>query len=221
MAGETGVVLAMAVLVANVLGAGMIVPQVLHLRRHHSTAGVSPSWVGVGIAMNLWWVSYGVSQQLWGMLPVSVVGVALYGVIASELRRCDGSGSLRLVVRGGLLIASVPLLFLIVGGWASAGVAIGSIYAIQFAPAVVAALRADDVSGIARATWTMALGEAAIWFVYGWSQRDLALGIGGGGGALMSAVILLRLAHLGRRNTAPAESPVDVEWATTPTAPVQ
>ncbi len=196
---ETGVVLAFFVLVANVLGAGMIVPQVHRLRRLRSSAGVSPTWIGVGLAMNVWWTVYGTAQSLWGMVPVSVVAAGLYALIAAELRRLDGSPSLRLVLRGAIGIAAVPLLFLIAGGWASAGLVIGLIYAVQFAPATVAAIRADDVSGVASATWVMALGEAVIWFVYGWSSGDLALTIGGAGGSLMSSLILLRVAHLTRR----------------------
>lgn len=37
-----------------VMGAGMIVPQVVRLRRQRSTDGLSGSWVGVGIAINSW-----------------------------------------------------------------------------------------------------------------------------------------------------------------------
>ncbi len=201
MESEIGMVLGLFVVVANVLGAGMIVPQVVRLRRLQSTAGVSPTWIGIGLAMNLWWVAYGTSQSLWGMLPVSVIAAVLYALIAGELHRLDGLRSLHLVFRGAIGIAVAPLLFLIVGGWAAAGLVIGLIYAIQFAPAAIAALRTNDVSGVAGATWVMALGEAIIWFVYGWSTGDLALIIGGAGGAVMSLVIVLRVAQLAQHKT--------------------
>ena len=46
--------------VANVMGAGMIVPQVARLNRLKTTEGISAAWIGVGLAMNLWpgWVGF-------------------------------------------------------------------------------------------------------------------------------------------------------------------
>ncbi len=189
-------VLSAFVLIANVLGAGMIVPQLLRLRRLRSSAGVSATWIGISLAMNLWWVVYGVSQGLYGMVPVSVVASLLYATIATDLHRLDGPPSTQRVLRGAMAIAPVPLLFAIVGGWAAAGLVIGLIYAIQFTPATVAAFRTTNLAGVSGSTWVMALGEAAIWFVYGWTQGDIALLIGGAGGAIMSALIVLRIASL-------------------------
>ncbi len=191
------------VVLANVLGAGMIVPQVLRLHRRRSSAGVSAAWVGIGLAMNLWWLAYGTSQELWGMVPVSIGAAVLYGVIIGQLGRLDGADALRSAGRGAVMIAVVPLLFMLVGGWPAAGLAIGLVYSVQFAPAVLAAVRTDDVAGVSTATWVMAFGEALIWFFYGFSEADVALTVGGAGGAAMSGVILWRVAHLSRQ-VAPA-----------------
>ena len=48
------VVLPILLVVANVMGAGMIVPQVARLHRVRSVDGLSGIWVGVGVAMNNW-----------------------------------------------------------------------------------------------------------------------------------------------------------------------
>ncbi|MCZ7627998.1 MAG: hypothetical protein M5U19_02380 [Microthrixaceae bacterium] len=42
-------------------------------------------------------------------------------------------------------------------------------------------------------TWAMAWVEAAIWFVHGLATGDLALLVGGAGGALAATIILVRL----------------------------
>ena len=70
---------------------------------------------------------------------------------------------------------------------------------MQLVPAVVAACRSRELDGLAPSTWIMAWVEAVIWLVYGWFVADLALLAGGASGALMSAIILGRLAATGHR----------------------
>jgi uncharacterized protein with PQ loop repeat len=88
---------------------------------------------------------------------------------------------------------------LIIGGWSVAGVAIGLCYGLQLAPAVIAAFRTRDLSGVAPATWMIAWAEAAIWLVYGLITVDVALLSGGGSGLLMASIILTRLVATGHR----------------------
>lgn len=187
------VVLSILVAVATVMGAGMIVPQVVRLRRTRLADGLSGAWVGLSVAMNAWWIAYATAEGLWGLLPVSVGAFLLYSVIAAQYVRLMGwTGGCRLVA--GLLAAGVlPALALAAGGWTATGLAIGLAYAIQFSPAVVAALRSLDLGGISPATWAMAWIEAVIWCTYGAIMDDVALMIGGGGGTLMASVILARL----------------------------
>ncbi len=179
-------------IIANITGAGMIVPQVARLHRTRSLAGVSSQWIGVGIAMNAWWVAYGLAQSLWGILPVSGVGFALYLTMAIQVIRLDRATISR-VGAGAAAVAFIPLAALFVGGWPGAGLAIGLCYGVQFAPAMIEALTATDLGGISAPTWWMAWVEAAIWLVYGLSIGDVALIVGGGGGAAMSTAILFRL----------------------------
>lgn len=184
-------VLPTLLLIANVSGAGMIVPQVLRLARTRDLGGLSLPWAGVGIAMNLWWIAYAVAEQVWGVLPVSLAGLVLYAVISGQLLQLLGPGALRPVGVGALSIAWLPALGLALGGWSTAGLVIGVCYAIQFMPAAWEALRADRLDGIAPSTWILAWIEAAIWFGYGLHLTDGALVVGGGGGAVMATIILV------------------------------
>ena len=175
------IVLSSMLVVANIMGAGMIVPQVVRLRRYRNTRGISASWIGVGLAMNLWWVAYGLASGLWGIIPVSAVAFLLY------------------LATGMVGVGIVPLPALILDGWATAGVVVGLCYAVQFAPAALTALRSDRLDGVSPTTWAMAGTEAAVWLVYGVNQGDAALVVGGGGGLTASLVILIRLARLSTR----------------------
>lgn len=176
--------------VANLTGAGMIVPQVVRLARTHRLDGVSLPWAGVGIAMNLWWLAYAVAEQVWGIAPVSLGGLVLYAVIVGQVLQIRGIGASRDIVVGAVGIAWLPVVGLLAGGWPGAGLAIGLCYAIQFAPAAWEAMRAANVDGIAPLTWILAWVEAAIWFGYGLHLGDGALIAGGGGGTVMATVIL-------------------------------
>ncbi|MEM7273690.1 MAG: hypothetical protein AAF547_11470 [Actinomycetota bacterium] len=186
-------VLSILLVVANVLGVGMIVPQVVRLAGARGSAGVSGAWVGVGLSLNAWWFGYGLSTSLWGLLPVATGAAALYGVMAVLLVRLTGIGALPAIAGGAAVPALAPLPFLLLDGWPAAGLAIGGAYAIQFAPAAVAAVRSADVSGISPTTWFMALVEAAIWFGYGLVMADRALVVGGFGASVAALIILVRL----------------------------
>ncbi len=197
------------VAVANVLGAGMIVPQVIRLHRRRTTTGLSGPWIGVGIAMNTWWIAYAVQGRLWGIAPVSAASLVLYLIIAAQYANLEGRRALLPVAGGAVALGSVPLAALIVSGWPGAGVAIGAAYAVQFAPAAVSAIRAAAPTGVSPTTWTMAWAEAVIWFGYGIHIGDAALVIGGIGGAAMATVIVARITafHASYRTAVPPISP--------------
>ena len=191
------VVLPLLLLVATVAGVGMIVPQVARLHRTQTPDGVSAVWVGVGLVMNAWWLAYAAASGLWGLVPVSVGGIALYGVLAHQLVGLLGRGALGPVARGHL-IGLVPFVGLATDGWPGAGLVVGLLYGAVFAPAIWSALRARSVAGISPTTWILAWIEAAIWLAYGSTTADLALVVGGLGGTAMSSIILVRLATAGQ-----------------------
>lgn len=188
------VILSALIAIANVLGVGMIVPQVRRLGGHYRSAeGVSGGWIGVGIALNVWWLAYATENHVWGMIPVSLGAAALYIAMAALLFRHNGRTAITSVVYGLATLGLLPLPFLLLDGWDTAGLAIGASYGLQFTPAAFVAIRSADVSGISLTTWIMALIEAAIWWGYGVSSDDRALVLGGAGATIMSAIILVRL----------------------------
>lgn len=198
--------LPVAIVIANVMGAGMVLAQVLRIRRTRSASGVSATWIGVGLALNSWWFAYGSAQGLWGLVPVSAGSFVFYTVMAIQLRRLTFGASDRPLVVGLVATWLVPAGSLVAGGWAGAGLAVGLAYGVQFSPAVLGAFRTADVRGISTATWAMAFIEAAIWIVYGAVVHDAAVLIGGIGGSLMAGAILIRVG-LGRRVADEAAAP--------------
>ena len=185
-------------IVANVLGAAMAAPQAVRLLRTRTTSGVSPVWVGVSIAMNLWWLVYGLAADLWALVPISVVALVLYGVIAVTLTRLRRGRTVPEIALGAT-IGLVPLPALALGGLDAAGVAIGVGYGLQLAPAVIAAYRTRELHGVAPGTWIMAFVESAIWFAYGLDVLDPALLVGGASGVVLPALPLARLVVTGHR----------------------
>ncbi len=192
------VLLGTLLVVANVLGATMALPQAIRLLRTGRCDGVSGGWAGLSLAMNLWWLSYGLASGLWSLVPVSAVAAALYVVIAVTWTRLRGRIALREVALG-FAVGLFPVPFLVVGGWSLAGLAIGVGYGVQLAPAVVATYRTRTLHGVAAGTWLMAWTEAAIWLVYGVTLADGALLIGGASGVALSTAVLARLTVTGHR----------------------
>lgn len=184
--------------VANVLGAGMALPQAIRLVRTGSASGVSGTWAGISVAMNVWWLVYGLAERLWGLVPVSVVATIIYVVIAATLVRVRGHRTL-VDLGVGVALGLAPLPALIVAGWGAAGVAIGLGYGLQLLPAVVASYRTRELDGVAPGTWIMAWVESAVWVVYGLVVLDPALLVGGTSGVILPTLLLLRLDRTGHR----------------------
>ena len=102
--------------VANVLAAGMILPQVTKLHRTRSVDGLSGPWIGIGMAMNLWWAGYAIQGGVWGMLPVSIAGFMVYAVLAVLFAQIAGRGAVRAVAGGAFTFGMAPLPGLLIGG---------------------------------------------------------------------------------------------------------
>ena len=101
------VVLTFLVAVANVMGAGMILPQVLRIHRRRSADGLSAAWVGAGIGLNAWWILYAAAEQLWGLLPVSIGAGFLYLVMVAQLVALEGRPALVAAGRGAAVAAGL------------------------------------------------------------------------------------------------------------------
>jgi uncharacterized protein with PQ loop repeat len=187
------------VVVATVLGSWMAFPQARRIARTRRVDGVSPTWIGVSLAINGWWLTYGLVVGVWALVPVSIVSLLLYGVMAWCFVRSVGRPALPAMALGVFGLGMVPLPFLVVGGWELAGVAVGLSYGVQLLPAVVASLRTTSLSGVSSATWIIAFVEAALWLVYGLGVGDVALTLAGTIGMALASVILTRLAVTGHR----------------------
>lgn len=184
--------LAVAVFSANVFGVGMLVPQATRIVRHHSLDGVSAEWIGMGVAVNAGWLIYAWTAEVWGLVGVSLGGLALYLAMAAGARRMNRSHFDR--------ARTTALIVFNVLGWAAAlgqldtlGLALAALFTVQFAPAAWSAWTSPTVTGVSLTTWILALGEALIWVGYGIAIGDQALTLGGSGASLMSSLILLRL----------------------------
>jgi uncharacterized protein with PQ loop repeat len=191
--------LTLIVVVATVLGSWMAFPQARRIARTRRVDGVSPTWIGVSLAINGWWLTYGLVVGVWALVPVSVVSLLLYGVMGWFYVRSAGRSALPGLALGVFGLGMVPLPFLIVGGWGLAGVAVGLSYGVQLLPAVVASLRTSVLSGVSSATWIIAFVEAGLWLVYGLGVGDVALTLAGIVGMACATVILVRLAVTGHR----------------------
>lgn len=196
--------LTLVVIAANVLGAAMAVPQARKLLRTRCTDGISVTWAAMSATVNAWWGVYGVAVDDYGIVPVSVVSVVSYLVIAVGVVRFSTTPPRRQIVpavRAVVLVSSIPVIALVVDGWLSAGITLGALYGVQLFPAVVAVYRTVDVSGVAAATWVIALVEAALWGVYGFAGVDVGLLSLAGTGIVMSTLVLARLVTRRPRRT--------------------
>lgn len=192
-------VLNLIVATATVIGSAMALPQARRIARTRRVEGVSAAWIGVSVAINAWWLAYGVAADVWALVPVSVISLLLYAIMARFFLLSVGRGGLRGMALGLFVLGMVPLPFLLVGGWTLAGIAVGLSYGLQLLPAVVASLRTSLLSGVSSTTWIIACVEAVLWFVYGFAVADAAVILGGAVGLVMAGVILGRLAMTGHR----------------------
>lgn len=184
------------VIAANVLGGAMAIPQARKLLRSRRVEGVSPVWAAVSVTVNAAWVPYGIAVGDLGIVPVSVVSVVAYLAIAIGICRFGSATPLRVImpmIASSVAVLAVPALVLVARGWAAAGVALGLLYGVQLAPAVVAVYRNADVSGVSAATWVIAFVEAALWGVYGLGRLDAGLVSLAASGMIMASLVLARL----------------------------
>ncbi len=192
-------VLNLLVIAATVLGSGMALPQVRRILRTGRVDGVSPTWIGVSMALNGWWFAYALASSVWALLAVSLASMILYAVMAGGYLKSVGARGLGGLALGAFGLGMIPLPFLLVGGWGLAGVVVGLSYGIQLLPAVIVACRTSALAGISAVTWLIAVFESAVWFLYGMAIGDAALLLAGVVGVVMAAVIIGRLAVTGHR----------------------
>ena len=178
-----------------------LVPQPLRLWRTGVRDGVS--WLATvnGIVSTSGWLAYGVLVErpvLWvpsivALVP-EVVTLVLLGVRPPDRRQF-------VMFLGWFILVALAYP---VGGVAALGGMIGLGVVVGVTPAVVTALRNDNLEGIARRTWQIALLDAALWGAYGFGTAEpltafygIVLGTG-------ASIILYRVAVTSRRSAAVA-----------------
>lgn len=188
--------LTMVAIMANVLGAAMALPQTRKLLSTRSVEGVSITWAAASATVNACWIVYGFGVGDLGIVPVSIVSVIAYIIIGVGIYRFSPTSGRHVVVPAivtGVVVMTVPLIALLVGGWVAAGLALGVLYGVQLLPAVVTVYRTVDVSGVSLATWVIAVVEAVLWGFYGLANVDAGLIALAVTGTMMSSLVLARL----------------------------
>ncbi len=215
-----------AVILANVIGGAMAVPQAARLIIHRRAEGVSPAWAGLGLTLNGWWLAYGLGAggSSWAIVPISAISIVSYGIIVAMIVRHTTAGTSE-TVTGSLILSTaiaglVPILAMLIGSWSAVGVTLGAIYGVQLTPAVIGIYRATDLSGVSIATWRLAWIEALLWGVYGFPPRDPGILTFSVTGLIMSTAVLIgmsirRPVRFGVPPTPTSRSdPLDIEATT-------
>jgi uncharacterized protein with PQ loop repeat len=181
----------LAVILATVLAWWSLIPQIRKLLRTSDPSGVSGTWPAIGLASNAGWTAYLLSQQLWAAAPATTVMVFFYAVVLRTLRKA-GVPLTAPIARGVLSIVLLVAAYSL-GSWTVLGLVLGWAYAPQLAPAVWAAYRTPDPTGISSGTWALIGFEAALWMVYGGLLGDTPVVIFGAVGVVVATLILARV----------------------------
>jgi uncharacterized protein with PQ loop repeat len=158
--------------VATLLTATFLVPQIARLLSSGDTAGLSAVWAGFGVVTNLAWVVYVGTEDLWIAAIAPALAVVSYSItLILIVRRTPGIGWWRssFWYSASLLTAEALM------GPAGLGLLLAMTPAIQVMPGVIAAYGTRRPTGVAPVTWMIAGAEALLWGGYGWLVADLPI----------------------------------------------
>jgi uncharacterized protein with PQ loop repeat len=166
-------------------------PQLLKLRATDDTAGVSWSWAALTSVNNAAWLLYFALARYWTALVPASSATLLASTLAIMLARRGQAKA-----RPAVLISSW-LALLIAGftlaGRSGLGTLLTAAFVLQVTPSLWTAYRTAHLTGVARGTWLLILGELSCWTIFGVHQSDprlIALGVTG---ATASALMLTRI----------------------------
>ncbi len=181
-------------LVAAILAVPQFLPQLARLRRTGETAGVSWSWAALTSINNAAWAGYFALSGFWTALVPAISATVLAGALAVMLARRGAGFSRRsaaLALAWTALLITAARLF----GRAGLGTALTVAFLLQVTPSVWTAYRADDITGIAKGTWLLILGELLCWGLFGIYESDPRLIVLGATGVVASLLVLARVAR--------------------------
>lgn len=183
---------------ASVVFLVRLLPQPIRLARSGVAAGVSSAAALNAVVSAMAWIAYGLIQGLPVVWGVSVLALIPCTWQAALLRRQITRRDLAAV--GGFVAA-----LLAAAAMGVLGVALAGTVLVTTGPQIRRVLREHDLSGIAPATWWVAIVDAVTWGAYGWAVSDAAL-VGYFVALLGAAIIVLtRLAWTSR--SVPAANP--------------
>lgn len=155
-------------LLASVVFLVRLLPQPVRLARSGVAAGVSPLAALQAVVSALAWIAYGLVAQLpvvWGVSVLALIpGVWQAVLLRHRVTRRDLAWS-------GAFAAGLG------AAWAAGllGVALGGTVLVTCGPQLRTVLVEDDLSGVAAATWCLAVVDALTWGLYGAAIGDGAL----------------------------------------------
>jgi uncharacterized protein with PQ loop repeat len=187
-------------------------PQLLKLRATDDTAGVSWSWATLTSVNNAAWFGYFALASYWTALVPAASATLLAGTLAIMLAR-RGQSRARLAVLIGSWVALLVAGFT-VAGRSGLGTLLTAAFVLQVTPSLWTAYRSAHLTGVARGTWLLILGELSCWTIFGVHQADPRLLTLGVTGVAASALMLARIRRT--RRTQPlssANAEADPNWS--------
>lgn len=155
-------------LLASVVFLIRLLPQPVRLARRGSADGLSPLAALNALVSAVAWAAYGVAAHLPVVWTVSVLAVVPCAWQVALLRgHTTRTDLLWAAAFAGAVVAAAVVGHL--------GFVLGATVLVTTGPQVRAALVSSDLSGVAPATWRIAVIDAITWGLYGLAIRDGAL----------------------------------------------
>lgn len=155
-------------LLASAVFLARLLPQPVRLARHGVAAGVSPLAALNAVVSAVAWIAYGLAAHLpvvWGVSVLALIpGIWQAVLLRRQVRSSDLAWSG--VFAAALAVAASSGLL---------GMALGGTVLVTAGPQLRTALISNDLSGLAPATWKIAIVDAVTWGLYGAAIGDGAL----------------------------------------------
>jgi hypothetical protein len=165
---------------------------------------------------NAAWFAYFAASAYWAALVPATSATLLAGTLAIMLAR-RGQARARLAILIGSWVALLVAGFT-VAGRTGLGTLLTAAFILQVTPSLWTAYRTTHLTGVARGTWLLILGELSCWTIFGLHQSDPRLLTLGVSGVTASALMLARIRRTSRnQQLSSANAEADPNWSGTRT----
>lgn len=144
-----------------------IIPQVVHIWRTGSHAGVSRAGLWCWLGNDIGWLAHGHANDLTPVVASSIALAALDLVLLAQTRGAARTAT----TRYGVAWAATMTVLAAIGGNPLAAALIAASFA-GTTPHAISAIRSNDLSGISPATWLLAGADGILWLIYGAGTGD-------------------------------------------------